>query len=176
MTRAYYQRDINLFISDNNDEIIGILVKHYEFNLEEQQRNAWIEQIRILKNNFNGLKGHVIFEYSIPRMGKRIDCVVIAGAVVFAIEFKIGAERYDNHAIDQVLDYALDLKNFHEQSHDKIIAPVLVASKAPDSSHEIEFYEDNIIHPLKCNAFSLNKVFEKVNREIKGEEIDPAES
>jgi hypothetical protein len=61
-------------------------------------------------------------------MGRRIDCVILSGKVVFAIEFKVGASIYDSHAIDQVTDYTLDLKNFHQQSHNKKIIPILICT------------------------------------------------
>ncbi len=76
-------------------------------------------------------------------MGQRIDVVILINSVIFILEFKIGEKEYAANAIDQVMDYALDLKNFHESSHDKFIAPILIATNAKDSISLIEFTPQN---------------------------------
>lgn len=124
MSRFYYKNNIALFLIETTESILGKLSANNQFALEEQQRNSWITQIESLKVWLPGTTGEIVFEYSIPRMGKRIDCVIISGATVFPIEFKVGAKSYENLAINQVTDYALDLKNFHEQSHTRNIVPI----------------------------------------------------
>lgn len=57
--------------------------------------------------------GYVIFENDIPILGKRIDVVLILRGIIFCIEFKVGEKIILQSHIEQVLDYALDLKNFH---------------------------------------------------------------
>ena len=71
------------------------------------------------------------FEFAIPRMGKRADAIVILSGIVFVLEFKVSAETFTGAAIEQVTDYALDLKNFHSASHSRIIIPVVIATDAP---------------------------------------------
>ena len=113
MKRSYYSKTINQFLVDEPGNILGELTKNHEFNLEEQQKNAWIRQIDILKEQLmNFSSGHIIFEYSIPRMGRRVDVILIYSGIVFVLEFKVGGDEYPKYAIDQVLDYAIDLKNF----------------------------------------------------------------
>jgi hypothetical protein len=41
-------------------------------------------------------------------MGRRIDVVLLLGPVIFILEFKIGENKFESSAIDQVFDYALD--------------------------------------------------------------------
>ena len=130
MNREYYSDTIENFLKSNPSEILGILVQNYDFKLEETQRDAWQEEIQILQNVLIGYSGEILFEYSIPRMGKRIDVLLLIGPVIFILEFKIGEKEFPSYAVDQVWDYALDLKNFHETSHDPYIAPILIASKA----------------------------------------------
>ena len=65
--------------------------------------------------------------------------------------FQVGDRTYSNAAVEQVLDYALDLKNFHEQSHSRKIVPVVVSTEAPDEPPLIQQYEDGVFHPIKCN-------------------------
>ena len=130
MKREYYSDTITNFLKSAPTEILGKLVQSNDFALEQTQRDAWLEEIHILQRTLQPYKGSIYFEYSIPRMGKRIDVVVITGSTIFILEFKVGESEFHSYAIDQVWDYALDLKNFHETSHEHFIAPVLIATKA----------------------------------------------
>ena len=95
MGRAYYSRPISKFLNDNESFILGELSKFNQFSLEEQQRNALIKQIRILKEQLKNCEtGHIIFEYTIPRMGKRVDVIIIKNSVVFVMEFKVNETEY----------------------------------------------------------------------------------
>lgn len=172
MTRAYYFKSINGFIADSEHLILGELAGMHEFKLEEQQRNAWLNQIRAMKKWLSGIDGHVAFEYSIPRMGKRIDCVVVSGAVIFAIEFKIGATAFERHAIDQAMDYALDLKNFHEQSHQRIVVPVLVCTAAEEPVSTFSLYDDRVAKPICTNGSSLAAIINQFSRATQEGDID----
>ena len=80
-----------------------------------------------LKASLSNYIGKIYFEYSVPRIGQRIDVLLIIESAIFVLEFKIGERKYPSYAVDQVTDYALDLKNFHETSHDKFIIPMLNA-------------------------------------------------
>src|SRR5215207_5778458 len=101
MRREYYSDTISDFITRNNDEILGKLAQGNDFALEQTQRDAWLEEIRILKTVLPPYKGSIYFEYSIPRMGKRIDVILIIGPVIFVLEFKIGEKEFHSYAIDQ---------------------------------------------------------------------------
>jgi hypothetical protein len=127
MNRSYYSDTIQGFLDKSSDEIIGALATAHAFTLDPTQRNAWLQQITILRSVLpdHRAKGTIYFEYSVPRLGKRIDVVLLLAGVVFVLEFKVGEREFHAHAIDQVWDYALDLKNFHETSHDRPVAPVL---------------------------------------------------
>src|SRR5713101_9271245 len=107
------------------------MVRRNDFDLTGTQRDAWLEQAEILKRALAGHQGALYLEFTIPRMGRRIDALVIIGPVVFVLEFKVGEREFSSSDIDQVVDYALDLKNFHEGSHGVHIAPVLICTEAP---------------------------------------------
>ena len=171
MSRFYYKNNIAGFLAEPTGSILGELVANHEFALEEQQRNSWVTQIELLKVLLKDTACEVIFEYSIPRMGKRIDCVIISGATVFSVEFKIGAQSYENHAITQVTDYALDLKNFHEQSHKRNIIPILICTKAADQTPLLEFYSDGIAKTLLTNGQSLANIISLAQSQSVGCEI-----
>ncbi|MDU2228339.1 MAG: DUF2075 domain-containing protein [Haemophilus parainfluenzae] len=159
MLRAYYGKSIADFIQEDNLNILGTLAKNHGYQtLEKSQQNAWERQITILKSQLAELTGYIYFEFSIPRMGKRVDNIVILGDKIFLLEFKIGSEQYDKHAIDQVIDYALDLRNFHEGSHYANLIPVLIAEKAPIFENNFQRAE-NLEQAILLNAQNLNKFF-----------------
>ena len=129
MNRAYYSRSLEDFFTSDSSSVLGSMVLAHGFELDHLQRDAWVEQFRVLKRELDGLQGRIYFEYSIPRMGKRVDVVAVIGAVVFVIEFKVGQSIVTSADVDQVTDYGLDLKNFHEESHSVLVAPILVLTK-----------------------------------------------
>jgi hypothetical protein len=164
MNREYYSDEIIRFLNNPHNEILGTLAKNNEFPLELTQRDAWNAEITILKKCLKKFNGKIFFEYSIPRMGKRIDVLVIIKSVIFVLEFKVGEKDFPLSAIDQVWDYALDLKNFHEKSHDAIIAPILISTNSMESFFSIEVESDNdqVLVPILCNSFNLQAVIDKV--------------
>lgn len=155
MNRAYYKNSISEFISEDNTSILGKLsLNHSNRQLEDLQKNAWVEQIEILKDQLSGLEGRIYFEFAIPRMGKRVDNIIIIKDAIFVVEFKVGDSGYENYAKTQVLDYTLDLKNFHEGSHNAKLIPVLVATKGVNKDCKIE----NILNHnevVKSNKLNL---------------------
>ncbi len=155
---------------------MGILSSNHELKLEEQQRNAWISQIEILKESLKKFSdGFIFFEFVIPRMGKKVDNVLIINGIVFIIEFKVGENQYHNHSIDQVIDYALDLKNFHEKSHEATLIPILVATEANSIFDKLEPYEDNIYKAIRSNKENLRSILENLIKLIEPQELDPIE-
>lgn len=177
MKRAYYSDKISDFYQRSNEEILGKLAQGNDFALEQTQRDAWLEEIRILKNILQPYSGSIYFEYSIPRMGKRIDVVLIISSVIFVFEFKVGEKEFSSSAIDQVWDYALDLKNFHETSHDSYIAPVLIATNAKASVAIVSTtaHNDKLLIPIKCNEELLSQVITNILSFSDGDEINPSE-
>ncbi len=164
MRREFYSNSIAGFQRSPDNEILGELVKNNDFSLKQDQRTAWIEEIKILKKSLLGFSGKIFFEYSIPRMGKRIDVLLLLNSIIFILEFKVGEKEYPNYAIDQVWDYALDLKNFHEQTHNAVVAPILISTNAKNSITEISMTKahDNVITPIKCNPDQLTEVINNV--------------
>jgi len=161
MSRSYYSKNIKEFLHEKEPFILGELTRNHQFSLDELQRNAWISEIKILKETFLDLySGHILLEYTIPRMGKRVDAILLHRGIVFVIEFKVGDREYTSYAKDQVLDYAVDLKNFHEKSHYAKIAPVLVATEANNFSNAYDSYQDNVYKPILANKHTLRKIIE----------------
>jgi len=175
MKREYYSNTIVNFLTSRPQEILGVIVENNDFPIELTQRDAWLEEITILQKSLVGYQGSIYFEYSIPRMGKRIDTILLIGSVLFILEFKIGEKEFLANAIDQVWDYALDLKNFHETSHDHYIAPVLIATKHADTPFDISTtpHNDKLLFPIKSNSNLLAEIIKEVLLFCDGDIIDP---
>ena len=156
----YYRNTISNFLRRTTDEIIGAITCSNEYDVVFQQNKSWEQQIPILKNALQGFEGEIFFEFSIPRMGKRVDTLVVIKNVVFVIEFKVGESHFLNHNIEQVWDYALDLKNFHKTSHNAVLVPVLIATEAKKSFTEIRLtsHNDNLTLPVKIGSNELKEV------------------
>jgi hypothetical protein len=153
-----------------------MLAKNSAFAIEETQRDAWLEQIEILRATFQPYlgRGSVYFEYAVPRMGKRIDVVAVIDHVIFVLEFKVGEKRFSGAALDQVFDYALDLKNFHETSHSKAIAPVLLATRAKKGTTVVASspHNDGLLLPTCATVATLGAVIEAALGFCDGSMID----
>ncbi len=174
MERSYYSDSIESFLITPTDQVLGVLASNNEFSLEPTQRYAWQTQIAILKQLLFVYEGSIYFEYAIPRMGRRIDAVLLIGPAIFVLEFKVGEREFKPHAIDQVWDYALDLKNFHETSHKQFIAPILVATEAQSCLPIVSLthQSDLLLSPITTNASVLGNVIESVLSFVEGDCID----
>jgi DUF2075 family protein len=159
MKRTYYSSTISAFCNQEPNEILGQMTRAHSFDLTAFQTAAWVEQTILLRECLLEHKGKIYFEFSIPRMGRRIDAVVVTGSVIFVIEFKVGASTYESADLEQVMDYALDLHNFHEGSHNIKIVPILVATKAP--AIEIKLEDDELLSPICCNNKNLGSTINR---------------
>ena len=154
--RCYYSASIEQFLEQSKEEILGVI---HENNISADvsilQINTWGEEINILKNQLAFFdEGRVIFEYTIPRMGKRVDAVVLYKNIVFLLEFKCGDTEYRASTYDQVYDYALDLRNFQKESHNKLLVPIMVSTRA-EAAPIVVNEVNRIIEPIKCNAENI---------------------
>jgi len=172
--RSYYSDSIKNFRISSTDEVLGKLTAQSDFAIEQTQRDAWVKQIEILQKCLKSYEGSVYFEYSVPRMGQRIDVVLLIGPVIFVLEFKIGEKLFTNYAIDQVLDYALDLKNFHATSHNQCVAPILIATQAICSDFIVALtpQNDKLFFPIKINEKLIEEAINNVLRLADGNIIE----
>jgi hypothetical protein len=164
MLNYYYKDEIRNFINSSVEEIIGKITLNNKFDTLITQNESWQSQITILQEVLKFQTGSIFFEFSIPRMGRRVDCILLLQNVVFVIEFKVGEKEFLSQSIEQVWDYALDLKNFHQPSHNANIVPILIATESLNSFIEISFssHNDNLANPIKTNARDLKKVLKTV--------------
>lgn len=159
--RSYYSASIVDFLRQSNNEILGTIQSNFGLGkVTIQQINAWKEQIDVLKSQLQDFEeGRIIFEYTIPRMGKRVDVVVLYKNIVFLLEFKCGDNDYSRSTYDQVYDYALDLRNFQKESHNKLLVPIMIPTAAPEVLNNI-VENKRIIEPLRCNS---NNIADTIN-------------
>lgn len=176
VSRAWYSASISEFRNTHPDLVFGTLAKNPEFDLVTAQKEAWIEQIALLQQNLEGQTGSLFLEFTIPRMGSRVDAVVLIGPVVFVIEFKVGEASYDRAAVDQVWDYALDLKNFHEASHGLSLVPILIATEAERAATvNLVPDKDQVYRPILTHPAGFRSIIESALSLITGKAIDQRE-
>ena len=165
--RCLFNSDFSSFLYKDIDSVFGALCDNYHGDALTTTRESWKSEIGIMRDvvsKLNDRDGQIIFEYDIPRLGKRIDLVLLYRGIVFCIEFKVGESRILEGDIDQVLDYALDLKNFHKFSQDKVIVPILVATNFPSNSTDIRMsvYDDRVVNPLVTGKNGILDLITKV--------------
>lgn len=166
-SRCYYSADLFQFLHENPQTILGIICENDSFSETTLlQKNTWSEEINILQKEFARFdEGRIIFEYTIPRICKRVDVVFLHKNVVYLLEFKCGETEYKKGANEQVLDYALDLQNFQKESHDKIIIPIVVATEAKTIENSF-IVKGNIAEPLFCNRGNIGEIIALIDEKI----------
>ncbi len=165
--KAYYYNGIPEFIHDDAKSIIGALVEH-SFAVEKEQTNAWENQVSELQSRLAacGMEGDIIFEYDIIRLGKRIDVILLIRHMVFSLEFKNGKNIFTAQDAQQAEDYAIDIKNFHKESEDLYVCPILIATNAPSLQKEQSSgcYPDKQVFLQKENIETLIPKVDMISR------------
>ena len=170
---AYYAADVSTFLAADGQAVLGEVTSNSSFSIDPDQRDAWVSQIHLLQTSLVGIQGSIFLEFNVPRIGTRIDAVLIGGPVICPIEFKVGEPEFLRDHLNQVWDYGLDLKNFHRASHTASIYPILVATEAPDSdSHFSEPHPDGVHPPAKCNAKGLRNLLSSALSSARGDMLN----
>lgn len=172
--RSYYSNDIQSFLNQDNYSIFGEITTNDQFSAEDLQKNTWNREIEILKRELSQfLDGYIIFEYTIPRIGNRIDNIVIYKGIIFLLEFKVGEKKYPSYAIEQVTDYAFDLSCFHKESYNRLLVPILISTKAHSVKQEIRISKDNVLETICCNEYEIARYITEVSLKFTQDEIIP---
>ena len=172
MNRYFYNASIPVFLSANAEEVWAELSRNSRLDDNVLQKDSWSHEIQTLQGSLAGLEGEIFFEYSIPRLGKRADVILLIKDVVIVLEYKVGAKAYERPDLEQVWDYALDLKYFHQRSHALWVVPILVATAASERSHAFQpsKYDDKVLEPLCCNDACLRSVIDRLTSQLAQEE------
>ena len=176
MQRSYYSARIREFLDEKPETLLGKLMVSDEFSTTDLQKNAWRKEIDILQDQLRSVEnGDIAFEYTIPRIGHRIDVVCIIRGLIFLLEFKVGDSEYRKSTADQVMDYALDLKYFHELSADRYIIPISIPTEAPSVCNEVSFMEDKISNVLKCTKDNIGLTIGSVLSSVQDQDLSIAD-
>ncbi len=174
VSNAYYAADVGTFLATRPREVLGEITENSAFSIEPEQRDAWVEQVSVLQSALAGLEGAVFLEFDVPRLGSRLDVAFLSGPAIFPIEFKVGETEFKRDHINQVWDYALDLKNFHRASHSAPIIPVLLCTRAPESDTDLPSpHADGVFRPVCCNTDGLRNLLLGGLQIARGEPLDP---
>lgn len=174
--KAYYYNSISGFIQDSPESIVGLLVRG-SFEINKEQSDAWENQIRELQKrlqNYN-MEGNIIFEYDIVRLGKRVDVILLIRHMVFLLEFKNGKRVFTAQDAQQAEDYAIDIKNFHKESENLYVCPILIATDADPypKAQSDGCYQDKQIFLQRENIDTLvPKIYELSQKYGDDEEFD----
>lgn len=165
--RCLFHSGFKEFIEADQFSILGRIHDAFHGQALTTTDEAWLGEIQLLQQALSPWKNEeaeIIFEYDIPRLGKRIDVVLLLRGLIFCLEFKVGQKDALQSDVEQVMDYALDLKNFHRYSHDHIIVPILIPTnhKSTSSTFTPSIYNDFIFNPLITGATGLQDLIQKV--------------
>jgi hypothetical protein len=176
MERAYLSIAAADVPKSSDAALFGELTSRHRFDLDPGQSSAWKYQIAHLRALAEELPDtHFFIEFLIPRMGRRADLIVLLHGIVFVVEYKLGARQFDRSGLDQVYGYGLDLKHFHETSHNLPVVPVLVATEAPAGHGKpLVWDDDGLAAPLRATPGELAATINNTCGAWGGEPLDVA--
>ena len=165
-TRYYYSSAISEFIGEEENSIVGKLTGSSQHDINKETSSSWRAEIESLKEALKDYsdRGSIYLEYNIPRMGHRVDAIVLIDGIVFILEYKTGRQTFNQSARNQVWDYALDLKNFHADSKDRTLAPIVVVPCALDEDCHLtpKSSGDKVYEPLFTNTRQLGTAIQNI--------------
>jgi hypothetical protein len=166
LQRAWYAASFEVFSAQSDDAIVGQLTQQSNHAVELAQRDAWLAEIGLLRRWLKGRHGTLLLEFNIPRMGLRADAVLVIGGSIVIVEFKVGEATVGQGALNQVWQYALDTKNFHETSHALPIIPVLVPTELVVSAPAAPSYaSDRVSQPIALAPHLVPKLLDELSQQ-----------
>lgn len=162
-----YNASFQEFLNADPESVFGALCAAYHGEMPTTSREAWQAEIVIMRQVLRPWQheaGYIVFEYDIPRLGKRIDTLLLFRGIIFCLEFKVGKKDREQADIEQVLDYALDLKNFHLMSANRKIVPILIPTKYRRQTALLlqSAYDDDVFNPITIGADGLHRLLQQV--------------
>jgi len=169
LPRAWYSASFGEFLASPASTVLGQLTHNSNVAVELTQKDAWEAQIGHLKSWLKGRSGFLLLEFNIPRMGLRADAVLLINGCVVILEFKVGGTITHQLDLNQVWEYALDTKNFHEPSHDLPVIPVLVPTAlVSDRLSPLSFGADQVCEPFTASPDIVPRLLDELAREFPG--------
>ena len=105
--RCLYSASFAAFIAADPLAVAGEISHNYHGNALTTTRVAWEEEIALLRQVLRPWAdepSQIIFEYDIPRLGKRVDVVLQLRGLLFCLEFKVGQRQALQADVEQVMD------------------------------------------------------------------------
>lgn len=175
--RSWYSGSLSDFQKASDDHVLSELVRGSEFPIQQTQRDAWLYELPLLRNALVGHEGRIYLEFTIPRMGHRVDTIILINGILIVVEFKVGATQFHLGDIDQVYDYVLDLKYFHEGSHDLTVIPLVVATHSTITPVNLVPHQriQGLFRTICINADGLASTIRKIVDGLPEQPIDQNE-
>jgi hypothetical protein len=160
LNAAFYADSVAAFLRASDDEVYAPLASPHGYTLAPEQLSAWRLQLPVLRAALAALVSAeaaapapwIHLEFDIPRLGRRVDAVLVTSTAVIPIEFKVGAKKFQQADYEQAWDFRLDLKNFHAPSHGAAIFPILCATDAPKSDRRWKPPHADGVRPPFCSS------------------------
>jgi hypothetical protein len=163
LNAAFYADSVDAFLRASDDEVYAPLTSPHGYTLAPEQLSAWRLQLPVLRAALADFAARaeadptapapwIHLEFDIPRLGRRVDAVLVTSTAVIPIEFKVGAKKFQQADYEQAWDYGLDLKNFHAPSHAAAIFPILCATDAPKSDRRWKPPHADGVRPPFCSS------------------------
>ena len=171
------------FINTAEDTLIGQLTNAVASTGVPSQRTAQVEawklEVRLLKEQLASPQlddWYIVLEYEIPRRSRRPDAVLLNSTTIVVVEFKIGARVFDSTSCWQVTSYARDLRDFHAESCDQNIVPVLCATDAESGLTDLRDLIDrerDVSTLVKTNGARLGSYLLRIQRSGNRTQAEP---
>ena len=129
--------------------------------LGQSQISAWEDSFDVLQTELSRANSNfnIVFEYVLPyENGRRPDVILLSNEAVIVLEFKRKAMVLEED-LDQAADYGRDIREYHFESRDKKVIPMLVLTKAKGVD-----YFDKGVHI--CSSENLGKNIIKIASEL----------
>lgn len=167
LQRAWYAASFDVFCAQSDGEIVGQLTQQSNHAVELTQRDAWLAGIELLRRWLTGRNGTLLLEFNVPRMGLRADAVLVIAGCIVILEFKVGDSTVGQSALNQVWQYALDTKNFHETSHGLPIIPILVPTGLAVSEPAVLSYaSDRVSDPIALAPQQVPRLLDELSQQF----------
>jgi len=164
---AFFHSTVHEFLATDPTTILGKLNLQATDSVSTLRRStvvSWERTISVLKmalaqalaEPLGADNWGLLLEYEIPRRNRRIDAVLLTGALVLVLEFKTGEAGNEASARRQAEHYAVELRDFHHESRGLRIVPIVISKSAAEFAPPVgEPTGDFVGAVLVCNNNSL---------------------
>ena len=154
---SYMNEFFGISKNDWKKEMCSAFKEEVDFTLSSSQIDAWDDCFDVLQNELDDSCANfgIIFEYALPyENGRRPDVVLISNELVIVLEFKRKSQALAED-LDQVADYSRDIREYHFESRNKKVVPMLILTRGKGIN-----YIDKEVHI--CSTENLKKELDHI--------------